>query len=310
MKTVKRRMIAAALLFVLLLLAVRVGAAGAIDPAASCSLTIRFMPGGAAAPDVPVAIYRVASVSTSCSFTPTAAFAGYPLVRQMLAEPSTAGYRRLSQTLPGLIAADAIVPDAQVRTDRNGIARAQGLAAGLYLVTAGIYDTGSSLYEPQAFMICLPQQTDDTWQYDAEASVKWSRSDRTQERELTVRKVWADGGESHSADSITVELYCDGRLYDTCTLSDRNQWRRTWSGLAAGCVWTVREALVPEGYLASVERYGTQLVITNTKLAAVIPEKPRALPMTGMDWSAAAALALAGAAMLGIACLPDKRKRS
>lgn len=74
---------------------------------------------------------------------------------------------------------------------------------------------------------------------------------------VTVKKVWSDGAEKHSGDSVTVRLMKDG-VYsgEEVTLSQQNGWTYIWDGLDVGHTYTVKEVKVPDGYEVSYRTEG------------------------------------------------------
>jgi len=84
---------------------------------------------------------------------------------------------------------------------------------------------------------------------------------------ITVRKVWVDDGIGRPA-SIKVNLLRDGEVYETITLSERNNWVYTWDKLDYRYEWEVEEDEVPEGYAATYKKNASGWVttITNTKI--------------------------------------------
>ena len=100
---------------------------------------------------------------------------------------------------------------------------------------------------------------------------------------FTVEKKWSDGNEKHANDSINVQLYRNGAPYSLtmfgrivddgkAVLSVSNGWRHTWSGLETGYKWTVAELNVPNGYVSTVNYYGSTAVITNTAASVGLPQ--------------------------------------
>ena len=95
--------------------------------------------------------------------------------------------------------------------------------------------------------------------------------------DIFVSKVWKDDGSDLRPDSISVQLYRNGKAYgDEVTLSENNNWRYTWSGLKDSYTWTVEEVDVPDGYVSESSRVGNRWVITNTLEGTEIkePETP------------------------------------
>lgn len=107
--------------------------------------------------------------------------------------------------------------------------------------------------------------------------------------DIFVSKVWKDDGSDLRPDSISVQLYRNGKAYgDEVTLSENNNWRYTWSGLKDGYTWTVEEVDVPDGYVSEASRVGNRWIITNTLEDTEIkdPETPATdLPDTDVPTS-------------------------
>jgi len=80
---------------------------------------------------------------------------------------------------------------------------------------------------------------------------------------LAVKKVWVldDGGEA--ADSVTVNLLRNGKVYETLSLSAADGWSKTWSLLDDSYTWTVEEVNVPEGFTSAISRSGLTFTIVN-----------------------------------------------
>lgn len=80
---------------------------------------------------------------------------------------------------------------------------------------------------------------------------------------LTVKKVWDDSGKDRPT-SVTVQLYENGTVRDTVTLSAGNNWMYTWNDLAGDSTWDVKERNIPKGYTAYYSRTGNTITVTNT----------------------------------------------
>jgi len=85
---------------------------------------------------------------------------------------------------------------------------------------------------------------------------------------VIVKKVWNDDGIGRPA-GITVHLLRDGEIYDTVTLSGKNNWSYAWDNVDKRYEWSVEEE-VPEGYKATYKTNSSGWVttITNTKILA------------------------------------------
>ena len=240
-----------------------------IDTGREASLTVCFGREGEGFPGVEFQLYRVAEVSAGAGFTLTGDFADYPVKVDGL---DSSGWRALAQTLEGYAARDDLSPLQTAETGRDGRAVFDRLETGLYLVTGDRYRQGRYTYTPEPFLVCLPTLDDaDAWIYDAVVSCKYDSDynppgggdDDTVNRK--VLKVWEDdGNEENRPEEIVVQLLRDGKVYDTVTLNEGNNWRHTWTGLDDDYTWRVVEYKTPEGYTVTVERQGITFVMTNT----------------------------------------------
>ncbi len=133
-----------------------------------------------------------------------------------------------------------------------------------------------------------------------------------------VNKVWMDGGSVRHPNSVTVQLYCNGKPYSLtmfgrvvddgrAVLSAANGWQYTWRGLDDRYNWTVGEVDVPYGYVCNVTHGGNYWTITNTAVSGVLP------PQTGDNNSTTLWLALlliSGSALAGTVVFIRRRKRT
>lgn len=274
-------------------------AAGTIDTQAVGSLRIHFGANGTDWGGAAFSLYRVAEVSEEGIFAHTGYFAQHKETLVLNGLDSD-GWRALAQTLDAYVARDNPAPLRTARTGSDGWAAFPELAPGLYLVTGEKYTSGQTTYAPEPFLVCIPGMHPETgdWVYDVEASVKFGSETNPPGEEGTVDrkvlKVWRDGGNPDKRPAeIRVQLLKDGRVYDTVTLSEENNWRYTWTGLDEDYTWRVVEAEVPDGYTVSIRREGITFVLTNTRPSdpppTPSPEEPSGgsgnrLPQTGSLW--------------------------
>ena len=123
-----------------------------------------------------------------------------------------------------------------------------------------------------------------------------------------VQKRWDDEGyASKRPASITVELLCNGLVYDTQTLNADNKWQYIWENLPAkdkmrkDNVWTLRE-IEPNGYTSKVwEEDGTFIVLNSYKGSK--------LPQTGQLWWPVPLLCTAGLVLLAAGLMLKKRRQ-
>ncbi|MDO4314545.1 MAG: Cna B-type domain-containing protein, partial [Oscillospiraceae bacterium] len=249
------------------LLPMRARALGPIDTGRPVTLTIQYACGGQAAPGVDFALYRAAEVSPSMKLTLTGDFADYPV---SLEDRDADGWQALAATLEGYVRRDGLTPLDSGRTDRDGTlafpSPGKTLTPGLYLVLGGQYASGNKIYTAEPFLVLLPAANDagTQWHYDVTVTPKYTvRTETSPDDGVSRRvvKVWDDGdGGSSRPRSVTVDLLQNGRVYDTVTLSERNNWRHTWDDLDPNARWTVAERPVP-GYTVTVSRAGATFLV-------------------------------------------------
>ena len=115
----------------------------------------------------------------------------------------------------------------------------------------------------------------------------------------TVTKLWQDGGNHElRPESVTVDIYKDGELFETKILNAENNWSYTWyvSGEDQG-KWTVTERSVTEPYKVTVQQTGNTFSIINT-----LESEPNA-PQTGNSFTPLPwilGMCLSGVSMLAI----------
>lgn len=69
-----------------------------------------------------------------------------------------------------------------------------------------------------------------------------------EDENLTVRKLWSDGNDTHKDQKITVYLKRNGEPWSSGVLHAGNQWCITFSDLDSSAQWTVEEITAIEGY--------------------------------------------------------------
>jgi len=135
---------------------------------------------------------------------------------------------------------DKELPIRTILTDENGIANFEELKLGLYLVKETNKVKGYSNID--SFIIMIPENIDNTWIYDIEATPK---TDIIRVMDLTVKKVW-NNVSYNTPNSVTIELYKGEELIDTVILNEENKWTYTWIDIEKSDKYSVKEINVPE----------------------------------------------------------------
>lgn len=149
-------------------------AANAVDTSASCSAA--FSIGGdfeeLKEVNVPIHLYKVASISVTGAYTAEEGYEGLDLASIESSESSADTWMTRAADAAKLAEADE--PAASVETD-GGMAVVKNLATGLYLVTAEDVQSDCYTYSFTPYLVSLPNNYyesagDDTWVYDLTGS--------------------------------------------------------------------------------------------------------------------------------------------
>lgn len=276
-----------------LLLPAEAFAAGSIDLSRACKLSISYEDNGVPLAGAAFSIYLVATVDEYGELTATEEFDEFNV---NIRGKNDDAWKALASTLEGYALRDGLVPAASGTTDSSGRVSfpsgEQALTPGLYLVLGARHRQNGWIYDAQPAMVLLPalDMEANDWLYDVAVSPKHDSRPEPVDDTLTrkVLKVWKDEGhEAERPRTVTVQLLRDGVVYDTATLSARNNWRYTWEDLDAAYRWIVVEE-APGGYAVTITREGVTFVVTNTWGGPGIPVNPTpgpdGLPQTGQTW--------------------------
>lgn len=169
-----------------------------------------------------------------------------------------------AKTIESYIAAVSLAPTAQGQTDASGALVFDGLGNGLYLAAGKTLQVGNTMYIPTTLLL---EVNDANAGLDYDAYPKFSYTDVSSEsRRYTVRKVWVDDDDRAQArpQNVTVDLFKDGALADTVTLSAENDWEYRWDTLDVRSEWLVAEREIPVDYEVMIDYNQSQFLIRNT----------------------------------------------
>lgn len=228
-------------------------------------------------------------------------------------DPTSEEWKTLASTLAAYAARDPLSPLASGQTDAAGELRFENLSDGLYLLIGRTATLEDVLLFPQPMLVSVPYAgTDGTKDYEVLTEPKYESQTITAETvSRRVLKVWKDeGNESDRPAQITVQLLCDGKVYDEQTLNEANNWQYTWENLNAEHTWQLTEKTVPEDYTVQITRQDMTFIVKNTN-GNPPPPPPPDLPQTGLLWWPVPILAGIGAVSLffGIFLLLKKGKK-
>lgn len=258
-------------------------------------------------------IYKAAEWNGN-GYALVAPFSDYSV--KMADEPNSEEWKAIASTLAAYAARDEIKPLASGKTDEDGKLCFEGLSDGLYLLVGNSVESGEQQLFPQPMLVSVPYTTA-TGEKDYEVVTEPKYEAHKIAKDTITRralKIWKDeGNEDKRPQDVTVQLLCDGRIYEEQVLNASNNWSYTWEGLDAAHDWQLTEKEVPDNYTVTVTQQEITFTVTNTNdnPPPPPPDEPT-LPQTGMLWWPVPVLAGTGAVALffGIFLLLRKKDGS
>jgi len=235
-----------------------------------CELTLSYDYDDTTLVGVSVKLYQVATISADAQYTLVRTF--QPIKIELNGIQTTDEWDVIRSTLEAQILADQIEADFTAESNQSGQVHFQSLEPGLYLaVTENVIKDGVQ-YTFSPALVTLPTVHENGgWQYEvsvvpkAEAIPVPDSDEQERKNNFKVVKLWKDeDNRENRPQSITVEIFCDGKSYQIITLSEHNNWSYGWTAVADGAVWMVAERDIPDGYTATVAERGTTFIVTNT----------------------------------------------
>lgn len=271
------RTIAAILCAMFCLFTMQTAVAAVIDPASHGSLTLNVVKNGMGISDVTFSVYRVASIDEEARFVMQEGWTSGSVDIQNI--EGAEAWSSFAQSMQAQAAAKEA--DKTGHTDSNGRLTFSSMPLGLYLVVGETMHYGEQIYMFAPFMVSVPNKVNDAYNFNVNVDTKFTVTDEVMD--LSVMKVWKDEGYTNQRpENIVVDLYCDGVVSQTVTLSSANNWQYTFTELSRLHTWTIMESVVPTGYIVSYTTQGTTQIITNT--VVVPPTTPPPIPPTGLTW--------------------------
>ncbi|MGM9590616.1 MAG: Cna B-type domain-containing protein [Faecousia sp.] len=298
MKRINR--IAAVLLSVMalfMLLPIQALAVGSIDLSHAHSLTVTAVYGQASLSGMMFDAYLISNVDECGELTPIERFAEYREDLDIRGKNDEA-WRQMAQTLAREISLDTnLKPSRSAVTDADGVASFADIPMGLYLIMGNGVEKDGYVYSTSPFFVMLPEQdlSSNTWNYHVVANAKPGRE--PVKADFEVIKIWKDDcHKDQRPTSITINLICDGQVYDTITLPHEGAWSYTWEDLDTNHQWTVTEKKETGYQQPVIQQEGNTFIVTNTCNKPAKPTEPGkpTLPQTGQLWWPVPVLIAAG----------------
>lgn len=231
------------------------------------SITILFRHGGAPIEGAEFSLYNVAELDAAGAvITRAGAFDDYSVLPPL--DAGSDEWRRAALTLAAYVLRDDLPSDASGSTDSSGSLNFYDLTPGLFLLIGESFTVDDTFYIPQPMLVSVPYNDSPDGGIEFRVVVEPKYEIRTitgSPLKRHVEKIWADNGfEDLRPSEITVQLLCDGEVYDEQTLSPATGWSHDWEGLAENHDWLVVEETVPDGYTVEFDQEGARFTLTNT----------------------------------------------
>lgn len=273
----KYKKIVLSLLLCCLFFPLTIQAAGKINKEQDVSLTL-----SCSHENVPFYLYYVASIDEYGELGVNSSFSDFNV---NITGKNDEAWNELALTLAGYVDQEQMTPAASKKTDVNGEVTFPSLNQGLYLICSEKVSSNGMIYQTSPSMVLLPSldEINNDWVYDVNVNPKGEEIEDTN-TSIKVQKVWKDSGnENKRPSSIMVQLYKDGEIYDSITLSEENNWQHIWENCSTKSNYTLVEQKL-DSYTVQVSKEGITYLITNT-YKTVTPSVPnKNIPFTGQLW--------------------------
>lgn len=273
----KYKKIVLSLLLCCLFFPLTIQAAGKINKEQDVSLTL-----SCSHENVPFYLYYVASIDEYGELSVNSSFSDFNV---NITGKNDEAWNELALTLAGYVDQEQMTPAASKKTDVNGNITFPSLGQGLYLICSEKVSSNGMIYQTSPSMVLLPSldEINNDWVYDVNVNPKGEEIEDTN-TSIKVQKVWKDSGnENKRPSSIRVQLYKDGQIYDSITLSEENNWQHIWENCSTKSNYTLVEQKL-DSYTVQVSKEGITYLITNT-YKTVTPSVPnKNIPFTGQLW--------------------------
>lgn len=213
-------------------------------------------------------LHRVADMDEEGCLELADPFTRYPVRIEDLGNQDEA-----AKTLEGYIRRDKIEPLRSAQTDQQGKIeftwKRSAFEPGAFLLISEDHKQDGYVYRtlPVLFALPYPGSEDDEWNYEIQIRLKADKQPDVPPPDVIKRKVlkiWkAEDDTIEHPQEVTVQLLCDGEIFDTQKLNAGNNWGFEWPELDGAHEWTLTEEEM-DGYRVSIERIGVTFVVTNT----------------------------------------------
>lgn len=175
---------------------------------------------------------------------------------------SASAFQTTADSLANVVVTDNFVPTATSVSDQQGKVNFSNLENGLYLVCGKSVEVELKNYKLSPMFVEIKETSDNTVVSYGKFSV--TDVEIPQPTEYKVVKIWENEKDvtKYRPESISVEIYFNGELFYTVTLSEENDWTASWTSDNSG-EWNVKELSVPDEYAVTYKNDGTTYTVVN-----------------------------------------------
>lgn len=145
------------------------------------------------------------------------------------------------------------------KTTNKGVVTFNDLPLGIYYIRQ--INQVENYSTINTFLIALPQEIDNLWVYDIDATPKINIVSLT---DITIKKIWNTDKKNKILDFVVVDLYQNDNKIKTVTLSKENNWEIVINDLPKSDSYKIKEINVPIGYIDSYSSNNYTYIVTNT----------------------------------------------
>lgn len=282
-----------------------------VDDSSTGSVVIDYTYSDDPLDDVHFKLYHVAGTDDNSSYEMTEEFADFEIDFPSLSYD--AYWISIRNNLENYINLNMIEPVQEFISDEFGSYTIKDIEAGLYFISADNVVIGDYAYfsDPILIMVGYYYESEEMWMYHYTAQPKVSVLPYEENQAMVIEKVWDNITISEQIpESIEVELYCNGALYDTVTLSEENLWTYKWEGIDQTAVWAVMETTSLEYFEVEYNYTYFNFVITNTYVGPEVDGNvllDESLPQTGTQAKMIPIVAGLGVALITVGAYLSKK---
>lgn len=242
-----------AIVFVNLLCIPTFANSNSIEPKTKCSIEISCKTNEKVIANLNISLHKLADISADGSYSLTQQFLKYKFDLNI---KSQSGWDTLAKTVNSYVSADKIQSTANGKTDKNGNVTFSNLSVGLYFISSA-----DDTFSP--FIVSAPTLSNGSWNYNLKLCPKINTDNpENMSKKFKILKEWNDSPKNRP-DSICVDIYKDGKLFESVKLTAEKNWLYEWS-TDEEHKWVAVERDVPSGYTVTIEQNKNTFIITNT----------------------------------------------